>query len=134
MDKIKVKISKEEALDLLSTYYSNILNKVIKVYSKSTYIEGDRPWESDVKYTIFYYSDITSVLNKEINVDMFLSEEEVKNVFIELLNFDDYELSEFEIKTNRVLHESYLYEWYDAEFQGIELEFKSKSNRKVLRK
>ena len=132
MDKIVLEINSNEFIGLLNNYLSNKYGKKINVQTKSEFIPGDRPWESDYYHTEFYYQEEIPILNYKAKGTTYISDEEIKSIIRELIKVDGYEIINISINTRREYHECYLSDWYETEFKGVTIDLKSREKKLKL--
>ena len=130
MEGYKLEITKTEFLAMLSNYFTLKLNKPVQVKEEHTIRHGYRD-EGNVEVTI-YYEEKIEILGRTATKTTTLSKERIKEILNELINNEDYTISQFSYDTDVYSAGDQRDPYDEAVFNGVTIYAEEK--QKQLRK
>lgn len=98
MENVELEIKSNELLGMLSSYYSNKLNKKIEVKEHHS-IEYEGIYENEVVDVKIYYEEEIEILGHKAKKTTIISPDEIMSIMRELIN-EDYDVNSIYFQTD----------------------------------
>ncbi len=125
MEKIELEIKPNELLGMLSSYYTDKLNKPIEVKEKHS-IEYEGIYEDEVVDVKIYFEEEIEILGHKAKKTTIVSSEEIKSIMKELVS-EDYDVNSINFETD--ISESDYCQRRSPIFKGVKLILSDKQKK-----
>ncbi len=132
MNDYKLEINRSDLLGMLSKYYSEKLNKKIAV-KESHKIDCVGLYEDEAVTVRIFFTEEISLLGRIATKTTEVTREDIRNILNEALEDDNYRVKEIFFDSGTTTTGSYMGEYEEAYFNGIEVTVEEKSLSRVLK-